>query len=169
MRIISMPVNTYQAKFTASNGEEIIADRNYAKPLGFAWRVEYVNAKDETQKAVKHGFSATREAAEKQLVLPKRLKLTHSQIVETVNVGTVASKAKTPAKPKATKPCKVGEFVTFELATHLPGITATVGGEVAKLGRKYAYVKVAGALDPIKVAFDNIRPVPSSPAHALAA
>jgi hypothetical protein len=164
-----MPVNTYQAKFIASNGEEIIADRNYAKPLSFAWRVEYVNAKDETQKAVKHGFSATREAAEKQLVLPKRLKLTHSEIVETVNVGTGASKAKAPAKPKAVKPCKVGDYVTFELETPVFGVTTTVGGAVYKLGRKYAYVTVAGALDPLKIAFANISPVPSAPAQALAA
>jgi hypothetical protein len=164
-----MTINTYRAVFTASNGLEIIENRDYAKPLGFAWRVEYHNAKDETQKAVKFGFSATREAADKATKLPKRCTVTHTQVVEAQNVGTVALKGKKPAKAKAVKPCAVGDIVSFDLGTHLPGIAATVAGKVAKLGRKYAYVEVAGALDHIKVAFANIRPLDSAPAQALAA
>lgn len=164
-----MAIIMYQAKFTTSEGNEFVAERNYAKPLGFAWRAEYVNAKDETQKAVKFGFSATREAAEKALKMPKRVKVTHSEIVEAVSVGTVPSKAKTPAKPKATKPCKAGDLVTFGLAAQAFGLTVVVSGTVEKVGRQYAYVNVKGALAPIKVAFANINTSPASPAQALAA
>lgn len=164
-----MAITTFQAVFTASNGAEIIQLRDYAKPLGFAWRVEYCNASNETQTASKFGFSATREAADKATKMPKRVKVTHAQIVEAKAVGTVAPKGKKPAKAKAVKPCALDDIVTFDLGTNVPGVPATVAGKVAKLGRKYAYVEVAGALDHIKVAFANIRPFDSAPAQALAA
>jgi hypothetical protein len=149
-----MAITKYEAAFTTSEGAEFIAVREYARPLAYAWRVEYTANQI---CSVKFGFSATKEAAEKSLKLPKRCTVTHSQVVEAKAVGTVASKAKAP-KTKAVKPCAVNDLVQFDLATHIPGVNATVAGVVEKVGRKFAYIKVAGALDPIKVAFANINP-----------
>lgn len=158
-----MAITRYEATF--SNG--VTVTREYARPLAYAWHVEYANAKDESQTATKHGFSATREAAEKATKLPKRCKVLKADIVEAKAVGTVATKAKA-TKPKAVKPCKAGDFVSFTLATPVHGVTTMVAGTVEKVGRKFAYIKVTGALDPIKVAFANINPLPS-PDLALAA
>jgi hypothetical protein len=148
-----MAITKYSATF--ANNETVT--RDYARPLAFAWRVAYhVTATPET-KAVKSGFSATKEAAEKASKLAKRFTVDTAEIVEAKAVGTVASKAKAP-KTKAVKPCTVNDLVQFDLATHIPGVNATVAGVVEKVGRKFAYIKVAGALDPIKVAFANINP-----------
>lgn len=160
-----MSITKYQATFS----NDTTVTREYSRPLAYAWRVDYhVTATPDT-KASKYGFCATKDAAEKATRLARRFTVDHAEIVECQNVGTVASKAKTPAKAKIAKPCAPGDLVSFALATHLPGILATVGGTVEKVGRKYAYVKVAGALAPIKVAFDNLSPIDSAPAQALAA
>lgn len=147
-----MAITKYSATF--ANNETVT--RDYARPLAFAWRVAYhVSATPET-KGVKSGFSATKEAAEKATKLAKRFTVDTVEIVEAKAVGTVASKAKAP-KTKAVKPCTVGETVEFILA----GVT--VSGRVAKLGRKFAYVQVAGAMDFIKIAFANINPQSPEP------
>jgi hypothetical protein len=143
-----MAITKYEAAFTTSEGAEFIAVREYARPLAYAWRVEYTANQI---CSVKFGFSATKEAAEKSLKLPKRCTVTHSQVVEAKAVGTVASKAKAP-KAKTVKPCTIGETVEFILA----GVT--VSGRVAKLGRKFAYVEVSGAMDFVKIAFKDINP-----------
>jgi hypothetical protein len=140
-----MAITRYEATF--SNG--VTVTREYARPLAYAWHVEYANAKDESQTATKHGFSATREAAEKATKLPKRCKVLKADIVEAKAVGTVATKAKA-TKPKAVKPCKAGEEITLRLGG------AEITGTVAKVGRAYAYVNVTGALAPVKVAFAAI-------------
>lgn len=147
-----MAITKYSATFASGT-----VTRDYAKPLAFAWRVAYHVTATPDQKAVKHGFSATKEAAEKAVKLAKRFTVDAVEIVEAKAVGTVASKDKAP-KAKVAKPCKPGDYVTFALETPVYGVTAIVGGAVYKLGRKYAYVTVAGALDPIKIAFANINP-----------
>lgn len=154
-----MAITKYSATF--ANNETMT--RDYARPLAFAWRVAYhVTATPET-KAVKSGFSATREAAEKATKLAKRFTMDTVEIVEAKAVGTVASKAKAP-KTKAVKPCTVGEAVEFILA----GVT--VSGRVAKLGRKFAYVDVSGAMEYVKIAFANINPnAPETQPLAVAA
>jgi hypothetical protein len=141
-----MAITKYSATFASGT-----VTRDYAKPLAFAWRVAYHVTATPDQKAVKHGFSATKEAAEKAVKLAKRFTVDTVEIVEAKAVGTVASKAKTP-KAKAVKPCSIGETVEFILA----GVT--VSGRVAKLGRKFAYVEVSGAMDHVKIAFANINP-----------
>lgn len=144
-----MAITKYEATFTTSEGAEFIATREYARPLAYAWRVEYTA---NGQPGVKLGFSATKEAAEKSLKQPKRCTVTHSQVVPAVSVGEVASKAKAAPKGKAkkAKPCKAGEVITVRLGC------AEITGTVAKVGREYAYVKIDGALDPVKVAFASI-------------
>ncbi len=154
-----MAITKYSATF--ANNETVT--RDYARPLAFAWRVAYhVTATPET-KAVKSGFSATKEAAEKAAKLAKRFTVDTVEIVEAKAVGTVASKAKAP-KTKAVKPCAVGDTVEFILA----GVT--VSGRVAKLGRKFAYVDVDGAMEYVKIAFANINPnAPEAQPLAVAA
>lgn len=154
-----MAITKYSATF--ANNETVT--RDYARPLAFAWRVAYhVTATPET-KAVKSGFSATKEAAEKATKLAKRFTVDTAEIVEAKAVGTVASKAKAP-KTKAVKPCTVGDTVEFILA----GVP--VSGRVAKLGRKFAYVDVSGAMEYVKIAFANINPnAPEAQPLAVAA
>jgi hypothetical protein len=161
-----MAITNYKATFTASNGAEIVMNRTYAKPLSHAWRVEYTKGDNA---AVKSGFSGSKEAAEKAAKLPKNCTVTKLDIVEVENIGIVASKAK-PKAAKVAKPCAVGDIVAFDLGTHIPSLSVQAGGRVAKLGRKYAYVDVSGALEYVKVAFDRIKnPDNAAPAQALAA
>lgn len=147
-----MAITKYSATF--ANDETVT--RDYARPLAFAWRVAYHVTATPDSKAVKSGFSTTKEAAEKAVKLAKRFTVDTVEIVEAKAVGTVASKAKAP-KTKTVKPCTVGDTVEFVLA----GVT--VSGRVAKLGRKFAYVQVAGAMDFIKIAFANINPQSPEP------
>lgn len=140
-----MAKNIYTAEF-----ESGIVTREYARPLAFAWRVEaYVTATPNLT-ATKFGFCATKEAAEKAVKLAKRFTVTKAEIVPATLTGEVASKAKAPAKAKKVKPCKVGDVITVRLGG------AEISASVAKVGREYAYVKIDGALDPVKIAFTAI-------------
>lgn len=151
-----MAITKYEATF--ANNE--VVTREYARPLAFAWRVAYHVTETPDTKAVKTGFATSKATAEKAMKLAKRYTVDASEIVEAKAVGTVASKAKA-SKPKTVKPCTIGETVKFILA----GVT--VSGRVAKLGRKFAYVDVEGAMEYVKIAFANINPQSPEP-QALA-
>jgi hypothetical protein len=137
----------YRATFTGGDVREQV----YGRELTHAWRVTYTR---NGSQATKYGFSGSREKAEKATKLPKACTDVTAEIVHAMKLA--APTKANAAKPKKAKPVKLGDYVTFALETQVYGVTATVGGAVAKVGRKYAYVTVAGALDPIKVAFDNL-------------
>lgn len=140
--------------------------RAYGKPLTYATRLEYRPANDENAKpAVKFVFSQSKEAADKVAKLPKRLTLISAETVVAKDTGPAPSKAKAAPKPKtkAEKPFAKGDKVTIMLAGQ------TVAGQVMRVGTKYAYVAVDGALNDIKVAFASVTKVTvatHSPANA---
>lgn len=145
-------------KYTA-NFENATAERIYAKPLAFAWRVEYRAKSDpDSAPAVKTGFSASREAAERSVKLPKRCEVIKAEIVPAKNCGAVEAR---PKAPKAEKPFAKGERVTVVLGG------AAIAATVVSMRGKFARIKAAGALSDIKVAMDDLRkitPAPVSPA-----
>ncbi len=148
-------MNKYTAAF--SNGT---AERKFAKPLTHAVSITYFtkSAGEDSARAVKVQFCQSHEAALAVVAkFPKRYGIAHSEIVDVVDAGEIVKVAK--VKPAKAKPAFVkGDLVAITLGE------AVVIGKLAKLGTKYAYVTVNGALTDIKVDAANVRKVePSAP------
>jgi hypothetical protein len=160
MENTTMTKHVYTAKFA----NDITETREFARVLTHAWRAEYTVVASGL-KAVKHGFSMTKAAAEKAVKFAKRYTVDSFEIVEVTQGEEVTSKAKTtPKKAKVVKPFAAGEAVTVQRS----GVT--VHGTVAKVGRLYVYVTLPGFKKEMKLAFADVsKPAPEFPAQALAA
>lgn len=134
--------------YTADFGTNGTVTREYFKPLPFAIRIEYTVAASK-QSAVKIQFCQTKANAEKAAKMPKRYTVDSFVIVETT-AELLPPKPAAPKKAKVVKPFTAGE------AVQVHHMFKPKAGTVAKVGRLYAYITIAGCNKPLKYAFSDV-------------
>jgi hypothetical protein len=132
--------STMQHLYTATFSTGETREQIYSRELTHAWRVSYTR---NGASATKYGFSGSREKAEKATKLPKASTDITVEIVHAMKLD--APTKATASKPKKVKPFAKGELVRFILGAQ------DVTARVKRVGSKYAYLQIAGALNDIKV------------------
>jgi hypothetical protein len=134
-----------QHLFRATFANDEIREQIYSRDLTHAWRVSYTR---NGAQATKYGFSGSREKAEKAVKLPKACTDITVEIVHAMKLD--APTKATSAKPKKAKLFHKGDKVIVILDER------EITGSIDRIGSKYAYVSIAGALASVKVATQNL-------------